>query len=91
MEKQARDCPVADGSVLDTEHSRDTDGVLKVTLIYTYKVHGDRFGGRESFTFTREDDAEGSRNRNLSAKGLITSGMPERLYNNSHPREGKTL
>jgi hypothetical protein len=69
MVKQARDWPVAEGSVLDSEHSRNTDGVLNVTLIYTYKVHGDRFNGRGSFTFTSEDDAKrfesGCRERKL--------------------------
>ena len=58
MVKQARDWPVAEGCVLHTSQSRDADGVLKVTLTYTYKVHDERFGGSESFTFTSEDDAE---------------------------------
>jgi hypothetical protein len=57
MVKQARGWPIAEGSVLHTGQSRDADGVLKVTLSYTYKVHDERFGGSESFTFTSEDDA----------------------------------
>jgi hypothetical protein len=67
--KQAQDWPVAEGCVLHTGHSREADGVLKVTLTYTYKVHDERFGGSESFTFTSEDDAErfesGCRERKL--------------------------
>lgn len=58
MVKQARDWPVAEGCVLHTGQTRDADGILKVTLTYTYKVDGERFGGSESFTFTSEDDAE---------------------------------
>lgn len=58
MVKQARDWPVAEGRVLHTSQSRDADGVLKVTLTYTYKVRDERFGGSESFTFTSADDAE---------------------------------
>jgi len=58
MVKQARDWPVAEGRVLDTDQVRDADGVLKVTLTYTYKVDGERFGGTESFTFNSENDAE---------------------------------
>jgi len=69
MVKQARDWPVAEGCLLHTSQSRDADGVLKVTLTYTYKVHDERFGGSESFTFTSEDDAErfesGCRERKL--------------------------
>ena len=70
MVKQARGWPVAEGYVLNTSQIRDADGVLKVTLTYTYKVDGERFGGSESFTFSREQDAErfesGCRDRKLN-------------------------
>jgi hypothetical protein len=56
--KEARDWPVAEGDVLQTSRNRDPDGVLKVNLTYTYKVHDERFGGSESFTFASEHDAE---------------------------------
>jgi len=56
--KQSRDWPIADGFVLHTSQSRDADGVLKVTLSYMYKVHGEEFDGSELFTFTSNDDAE---------------------------------
>ena len=69
MMKQAQDWPVAEGSVLHTGQNRDADGVLKVTVTYTFRVHDERFGGCESFTFTSEEDAErfesGCRERTL--------------------------
>lgn len=55
---QAQNWPLAEGDVLGTHQSRDADGVVKVTLTYTFKVHDERFGGCESFTFSGEDDAE---------------------------------
>jgi hypothetical protein len=58
MAKQARGWPLAEGRVLHIGQSRDPDGVLKVTLTYTYKVDGERFGGSESFTFTSKGKAE---------------------------------
>jgi len=68
--EQARDRPVAEGYILNTSQVRDADGVLKVTLTYTYKVDGERFGGSESFTFSSEHDAErfgsGCRDRKIS-------------------------
>jgi hypothetical protein len=56
--EQARDWPVAEGFILHTDQSSDADGVLKVSLSYLYKVHGEEFYSGESFTFTRADDAE---------------------------------
>jgi len=58
MLEQARDWQVADGFVLHTGHSRDADGLRKVSLSYLYKVHDEEFYGNESFTFTSGDDAE---------------------------------
>ena len=44
-------------------------GFLKVTLAYTYKVGEERYVGRESFIFFREDQAArfeaGCRQRNV--------------------------
>lgn len=54
--EQARDWPVAEGSVLQVGESRDDDG-FHVTLTYTYKVQGERFGGSESFVFKKDQDA----------------------------------
>lgn len=56
--KQARDWPVVEGCILHTGQSRSADGLVVVTITFTYKVHGERFGGSESFTFTGEDDAQ---------------------------------
>ncbi len=58
MLKEAQDWPVADGFVYYTGQSRDVDGVRRVTLTYTYKVHKEGFVGSESFPFTSEEDAE---------------------------------
>ena len=70
MVKQARDWPVTEGQVLNTSQIREADGFLKITLTYTYKVDGERFGGSESFTFSSEQDAErfesGCRDRKLN-------------------------
>ena len=70
MLKQARDWPVAEGYVLNTTQIRDAEEILKVTLTYTYKVDGERFGGSKSFTFSSEQDAErfesGCKERKLS-------------------------
>jgi hypothetical protein len=41
---QAQNWPLAEGHVLGTHQSRDADGVVKVTLTYTFKVN---FGGME--------------------------------------------
>ena len=58
MLEQARGWPVAEGFVLRTAQSRDTDGSLKVSLSYLFKVRDEEFFGGESFTFKSEDDAE---------------------------------
>jgi len=77
MLKQARDWPLAEGYVLNTSQIRDADEVLKVTMTYTYKVNGERFGGSESFTFSNEQDAE-----------RFESGCKERKLN-VHYRQDK--
>jgi hypothetical protein len=53
--KQAQDWPVAEGFVLHTGQSCESDGVLKLTLSYMYKVHDEEFFGSESFRFTSEE------------------------------------
>jgi hypothetical protein len=49
--------PVADGYVAQVEEKRDDNGFLVVTLAYTYKVADERYVGRESFPFIRDEDA----------------------------------
>jgi hypothetical protein len=49
--------PVADGYVAQVEEKRDDSGLLVVTLAYTYKVADERYVGRESFPFLRDEDA----------------------------------
>ena len=56
--EQARDWPVAEGFVYYAGQNRDADGVLNVTLSYTYKVHDEGFVGSELFTFSSREDAE---------------------------------
>ncbi len=51
------DWPVADGYVAQIEEKRDDNGFLVVTLAYTYKVADERYVGRESFPFIRDEDA----------------------------------
>ena len=58
MVKQARNWPVVEGRVLHTGRSRDADTLVKVTLSYTYKVHDERYGGSQLFTFASKRDAE---------------------------------
>ena len=49
--------PVADSYVAHVEEKRDDNGFLVVTLAYTYKVADERYVGRESFPFLRDNDA----------------------------------
>ncbi len=49
--------PVADGYIAQIEERRDDNGLLVVTLAYTYKVADERYVGRESFPFLRDEDA----------------------------------
>lgn len=49
--------PIADGYVAEIEEKRDENGFLVVTLAYTYKVADERYVGRESFPFIRDEDA----------------------------------
>jgi hypothetical protein len=53
----AANWPVADGYVAQVEEKRDDNGFLVVTLAYTYKVADERYVGRESFPFIRDEDA----------------------------------
>ena len=53
----AANWPVADGYVAQVEEKRDDNGILVVTLAYTYKVADERYVGRESFPFIRDEDA----------------------------------
>ena len=54
---RAAEWPIAEGYVAQIEETRDENGFLKVTLAYTYKVQNKRFVGRETFTFSRDDEA----------------------------------
>ncbi len=58
MLEQAQRGPVAEGHVLCVGQGPDTDGALKVTLRYMYKVGEQEFFGCESATFTSRDDAD---------------------------------
>jgi len=51
------DWPTVEGYVAEVEDNRDENGFLVVTLGYTYKVADERYVGRESFPFIRDDDA----------------------------------
>jgi len=48
---------VAEGYIAQIEEERDRHGFLFVTLAYTYKVADERYVGRESFPFIRDQDA----------------------------------
>lgn len=54
---RAVEWPTAEGYVAQIKQIRDDNGLLKVTLAYTYKVQDKRFVGRETFTFIRDDEA----------------------------------
>jgi len=54
--KQARDWPVVEASFVHLHEFRDDDEV-KVTLTYAYKVQDKRYGGSQSFVFTKDEDA----------------------------------
>jgi hypothetical protein len=49
--------PTAEGYIALAEEKRDDNGFLVVTLAYTYKVDDERYDGRESFPFVRDEDA----------------------------------
>ena len=55
--RSSADWPVADGYVAQIEEKRDDNGFLVVTLAYTYKVADERYVGRESFPFIRDEEA----------------------------------
>jgi hypothetical protein len=55
--RNAAHWPIAQGYVAQVEEKRDDNGFLVVTLAYTYKVEDERYVGRESFPFVRDEDA----------------------------------
>jgi hypothetical protein len=55
--RNAAHWPIAQGYVAQIEENRDDNGFLVVTLAYTYKVEDERYAGRESFPFVRDEDA----------------------------------
>ena len=55
--RTSENLPVADGYVAQIEEKRDDNGFLVVTLAYTYKVGEERYVGRESFPFIRDEEA----------------------------------
>jgi len=55
--RTSEDWPIADGYIAQIEENRDRNGFLVVTLAYTYKVADERYVGRESFPFIRDEDA----------------------------------
>lgn len=60
--KQARDWPVAEGSVVHIQEVRG-DSAVKIILSYTYKVQEKRYGGFQSFAFRKDEDAARFKNR----------------------------
>ena len=56
--QQAQNWPIAEGSIFYVSHNLDADGVRRVTLRYTYKVHDEQFVGSDSFEVMTIDDAE---------------------------------
>jgi hypothetical protein len=65
----ASNWPTTEGYVALVEEKRDDNGFLVVTLAYTYKIGDERYDGRESFPFVRDEDAakfeSGCRNRSV--------------------------
>jgi hypothetical protein len=63
--------PTAQGYIAQIEEKRDDNGFLVVTLAYTYKVEEQRYVGRESLSFIRDEQAArfeaGSRERSVMA------------------------
>ncbi len=57
MLRLAEHWPIAHGHVELIEQSRDDKGFLTITLAYTYKVDGERYVGRDSFKFLRDQKA----------------------------------
>src|SRR4051812_20319010 len=53
----ASNWPTAEGFAAQIEENRDHNGFLVVTLAYTYKVADERYVGRESFRFIRDQEA----------------------------------
>ena len=54
--KQARDWPVVEGSVVHVQEVRGQSAV-EITLSYNYKVQERRYGGHQSLTFRKDEDA----------------------------------
>jgi Protein of unknown function (DUF3592) len=55
--RTSEDWPIAEGYVAQVEEKGDENGFLVVTLAFTYKVADERYVGRESFPFVRDEDA----------------------------------
>ena len=55
--RQARDWPTTEARVINLHQPPDWNGFPKVTLGYTYKVDGERYGGSDSFVFRKTEDA----------------------------------
>jgi hypothetical protein len=55
--KEARDWPVAEGTVIHFDQWRDEDGLLNVTVGYTYVIDGERYGDTKSLVFKKDRQA----------------------------------
>ena len=55
--RTAENWPITEGFVAQIEEKRNDAGFLVVTLAYTYKVADERYVGRESFPFGRDEEA----------------------------------
>lgn len=54
--KRARDWPVVQVSFVHAQETRD-DNDVKIIVTYTYKVQDKRYGGVQSFVFSKGEDA----------------------------------
>jgi hypothetical protein len=85
----AANWPITEGFIAQLEERRDDNGFMIVTLAYTYKVEDERYVGRESFPFVRDEDAAkfeaGCRQRTVrvhyrpdkpNISVLVRDGMP---------------
>ena len=54
----ARDWPATEGRISGISRSGGSNGTVKVTVTYTYRVHEELYGGIEELEFTNAEDAQ---------------------------------
>lgn len=54
--------PVVEGYIAEVKENQRDDGFLDIALAYTYEVEGERYVGRESFSFAPDEDKMGLNN-----------------------------